>query len=119
MFTAGICTIVTRTLLPVVEQLGAQRLVEPLGRVLGAAVGALQGDAPVGQRRADLDDRAAVAREHPAQGGAGAVHEAEVGHLGDPLELLGLDVDEPGEHRREGDVHPDVDLPELLLDLRR
>ena len=40
----------------------------------------------------------------------------EVGHLGDPLELLGLDVDEPGEHRGEGDVDPDVDLAQLLLD---
>ena len=109
MFTAGICTIVTCTLAALVQQLGAQRLVEALDGVLGAAVRPLQRDAAVGQGRADLDDRAAVARQHPAQGRPGAVDEAEVGHLGDPLELLGLDVDEPGEHRGEGDVDPDVD----------
>ena len=62
VFTAGICTIVTWTLLLVVQQLAAQRLVEALDGVLGAAVRGLQRDAAVGQRRADLDDGAAVAR---------------------------------------------------------
>jgi hypothetical protein len=50
------------------------------------------------------------------RGGSGAVDEAEIGHPGDPLELLGLDVDEAREHRGEGDVDPDVDLAQLLLD---
>ena len=50
-----------------VAQLAAQRLLKALDRVLGAAVRRLQRDAAVGQRRADLDDRAAVARQHPLQ----------------------------------------------------
>jgi len=44
----------------VVQQFDPQRLVEPLDRVLGTAVGTLQRDAAVGQRRADLHDHAAV-----------------------------------------------------------
>ena len=79
MLTAGICTTVTRTLLPLVQQLGAQRLGEPVDRVLGAAVGRLQRDAALAERRADLHDRAAVARPHPGQRGHGAVDVAEVG----------------------------------------
>ena len=100
MFTAGICTIVTWTLLLLVQQLAAQRLVEPLDGVLGAAVRGLQRDAAVGQRRADLHDRAAVARPHPPQRGHRAVDVAEVGHLGDPLELVRADVVETARRPR-------------------
>jgi len=62
-----------------------------------------------------VHDRAAVARQHPAERRPGAVHEAVVVHIGDTSELLGLDVHEPCEHRREGDVHPHVDVTEALL----
>ena len=44
-----------------------------------------------------------------------AVHEAEVGHLGDAPELLRGDLVEGREHRGEGDVDPYVDRPECRL----
>jgi hypothetical protein len=47
------------------------------------------------------------------------VHEAQVGRLRDPGPLLGADLGERREHRREGDVAPDVDGAELVLDARR
>ena len=43
---------------------------------------------------------------------------AEVGDLGDPQELLRRALPQLGEHGGHGDVDPDVDLAELLLDLR-
>jgi hypothetical protein len=61
-----------------VVQVGAERVVEALDGVLGGAVGGLQRDPAVGQRRADLDDGAAVAGPHAGQRGQGAVHVAEV-----------------------------------------
>src|SRR3954451_8017127 len=97
------------------EQLGAERVVEPLDGVLGAAVGGLQRDAAVGERAPDLDDRAAVAGAHPAEGRHRPEHHAVVRHVGDPPELLGLDVPDRGEHRRHGVVHPHVDGAELAF----
>ena len=73
VFTAGICTIVTCTLLLSCSSSARTRLGEPLDRVLRPAVRALQRDAAVGQRRADLHDRAPVPRQHPLQCGLGAV----------------------------------------------
>ena len=94
-----------------VQQLAAQRLVEALDRVLGAAVRRLQRDPAVGQRRPDLDDRAAVAGAHPLQHGHRGVDVAQVADLGGPPVLLRRDVVEPCEDRRERDVDPDVDRP--------
>ena len=44
------------------------------------------------------------------------MHDAQVGHLGDPGVLRGGDVGEGREDGGEGDVDPDVDRPELGLD---
>jgi hypothetical protein len=97
----------------VVHELAAQAVGEPADRVLGAAVGGLQRDPAVGQRRADLDDRPVVARDHPLQGGHRAVHLAEVGHLGRAAELLGRDLVDRREDRGHRVVDPHVDRPEL------
>jgi hypothetical protein len=61
----------------------------------------------------------AVARAHAFQGGHGAVDAAEVGDLGDALELVRLDFmnrREDGHHRV---VDPHVDRPQLFLDRMR
>ena len=87
--------------------------------MLASAVGGLQRNAAGAECRPDLHDDAAVARPHPGQDRHRAVHEPEVGHLGDPPELLGRGLFERGEHRREGHVDPYVDRAEGVLDLRR
>ena len=92
VFTAGSCTIVMCTLLLSCSSSARTDSVNPWMRVLRPAVRALQRDAAVRQRRADLHDRAAVARAHPVQRGLRAVDEPEVAHLGRPLELLGGDL---------------------------
>ena len=55
---------------------------------------------------------------HAPQRGLGAVHGAEVGHLGHAQELLGRHVADLGEDRGHRDVDPDVDRAELGLDAR-
>jgi hypothetical protein len=100
-----------------VEQLAADRLGEAVDGVLGPAVRGLQGDRPVAERGAALDDRAPVAGPHAGQRRHRAVHEPQVAHLGDPAELLRLDLPERREHRGEGDVHPHVDRAEPVLRL--
>jgi hypothetical protein len=59
-----------------------------------------------------------VARPHPGQGRHGAVHETEIGHLGDPPELLRGRLRERGEHRGERHVDPHVDRAERVFYLR-
>jgi len=91
------------------QKLAAQRFGESLNRVLGTAVRGLQGNAAVGERRADLDDRPAVPREHAAQGRQSAMHVSQVSHFGDPAELGGrrfLDGRKDGHHSV---VDPNVD----------
>ena len=100
-----------------VQQLTAQRGGEPVDGVLGPAIGGLQRDAALAERRPDLDDHAAIPRPHPGQRSHRAVHEPQVAHLGDPPELFGGDLGEWREHRGERHVHPYVDRPEGLLDL--
>jgi hypothetical protein len=99
----------------VVLDLGDHRLGEALARVLRAAVRRLERDAPERERRAHLDDRAAVALRHPFQGRARAPDHAVVGHVGRASVLVRLDVEELGVDRRHRVVDPDVDRPELAL----
>ena len=100
----------------VVQQFAAQRLVETLDGVFGAAVRGLQRDAAVGQRGADLHDRAPVAGLHVLQGGHGAVDVAEVADLGHAPVLRRGDLVERGEHGGERDVDPHVDRADVGLD---
>ena len=84
--------------------------------MLARAVGGLERDAAVGQRAADLDDVAAVAREHALERGQRAVDVAEIADLGHALELGGGHVAHEGEDAGHGDVDPDVDRAQLALD---
>ena len=102
---------------PLVQQLAPDRLGEPVDGVLGAAVGGLQRDRPVAEGGADLDDRAAVPWPHPRKRDHRAVHEPQVADLGDPPELIRLDLPERREDRGERHVHPDVDRAEPVLRL--
>jgi hypothetical protein len=83
--------------------------------MLGGAVGRLQRDAAIGERGADLHDRAAVARQHACQRRQRPVNDAKIGDVGDALVLVGrhlLHRREDAEHRV---VHPDVDRAECVL----
>ena len=98
-----------------VKQLGAERLEEALDCVLCAAVGRLQRNPAVGKCGADEDDRAAIPRAHPTDGGHRAPNRAEIGHLGRTPVLVRLDFVQRREDRRHRIVDPDVDRPELGL----
>ena len=99
----------------VVADLGDHRLREALARVLRAAVGRLERDAAEGERRADLDDRAAVPLRHPPQRGLRPPDHAVVGDVGGAPILVRLDVEELRIDRRHRIVDPDVDGAELAL----
>jgi len=100
----------------IVDQLAANRLGEALDRVLGGAVGRLQGDATIRQRRANLDDRATVARQHPLQRCQRSVDETEIGHLGDAAVVGGHHLSGGREDGAEGVVNPHVNRAKFLLD---
>ena len=77
-----------------VHQLATQGRGEAVDGVLGSAVSGLKGDASLAEGGPHLDDGPMVAGPHPLEGNPGAVHVPEVAHLGDPGELLRLDVPE-------------------------
>jgi hypothetical protein len=86
------------------QELAAQRLGEPVDRMLASAISGLQRNAAFAKGRADLNDDAVVARPHPAQSRHGAVHEPQVCHVGDAPEFLRRGLREWGEHRSERHV---------------
>ena len=98
-----------------VQQLRPNRFEEPFHRMLRAAIRSLERDAPVCEGRADLDDRSAVARQHPLERRLCSPDGAEIGDIGRPLELFGLDVLEKREHGGHCVVDPDIDLSERFL----
>ena len=69
MFTAGICTIVTCTLLLSCSSSQRSDSWKPWMACLAPQYADLQRDAAVGQRGTDLHDRAPVARVHLPQRG--------------------------------------------------
>jgi len=99
-----------------VQQFAAQRLVEALDGMFGAAVRRLQRNAAVGERGSDLDDGAAVPGLHLGQHGHRRVHVSQVADLGDPPVLLRSDLVERREDGRERDIHPHIDGTQLRLD---
>jgi hypothetical protein len=101
-----------------VLELGAERLEEPLQGVLGAAVRRLEGDAAVGERGSDLDDRPPVPRHHPAQGRHRPPDRAEIRDLGHPAVLLRRRLGHRRQHGGHRVRHPHVDRAERRLDLR-
>ena len=101
----------------VVQQLAAHGVDEALDRVLGPAIGRLQRDSAVGERRSDQHDRAFVARKHALQRRPRAVDLAEIGDLSDPLIFFRRHIHEAGEDAGEGVVDPYVDGAEFAFDL--
>ena len=83
----------------VVNQLAAQRVVKALHCVLRRAIRRLQRNAAVGERGADLHDRAAVARLHPTQRRERSPDVSEVGDLGDAPIFVRLHLHDRREHR--------------------
>ena len=51
----------------IMDQLAAQRLSEALNSMFGSTIGGLQGNAPIGKSRADLDDSSLIAWQHTMQ----------------------------------------------------
>ncbi len=98
-------------------QLGPHGVREAADRVLRAAVGRLERNRLVGQRRSDLNQHAAVARPHPLQRGVCAVHGAEISVGRDFGEVRGRHLREAAEHGRHRIVDPDVDRSDVALDL--
>ena len=101
------------------QQFAPQSFMEALDGVLGTAVRGLERNAAIGQRRADVDDRARVAGHHSAKGGHRPVHITQIVHVSDPFVFGCIDVGELGEHRGERHVHPDFDRSERLLGTSR
>src|SRR2546423_135599 len=89
-----------------------------LHRVLCRAVGRLQGDPAVRERRADLNDRATIARLHPPQCCQRAPYIAEVGYVGDATIIVRRHFHYRREDGEHGVVDPDVDWSEHALDFR-
>ena len=79
------------------------------------AVGGLQRNAAVGQRRADLHDRSAIARFHAAECSEGTVDRTKICNVGDALKFLRRHLDRGREHRDHGIVDPNVDRAESIL----
>src|SRR5438874_4702039 len=84
--------------------------------MLGRAISRLEWNASIGQSRADLDNRAAIARQHALQNRESTIHNAEIGDFGDPFVLLWFHLLDWRENRSHSIVHPDVDRSQFLLD---
>ncbi len=102
--------------MPIVNQLGAERIREARDGMLRAAIGRLQGNRTVGERRSDLDDSSRIAGQHAAQRGHGSIDRAEIRDFGGTLELRRRDVRDSRKDRRHRIVYPHVDRPELVFD---
>src|SRR5437867_12079150 len=84
--------------------------------MLGRAISRLEWNASVGQSRADLDNRAAIARQHALQSRESAIHNTEIGDFGDPFVLLWFHLLDWRENRSHSIVHPDIDRSQFLFD---
>jgi hypothetical protein len=103
---------------PLGDQLGAERVGKAADRMFGAAIGRLQRNAAIGERRAHLDDPPRFPRAHRFQRRHRAVDKAEVADLGHSADLGRAHVDDAREHRLHRVVDPNVDRPEPLLEPR-
>jgi len=100
----------------VMNQFGAKRFCEALNGVFRRTVRGLQWNRPVGQRRSNLHDDAAIARDHTTQCGQCPVHISQVGDLGDPAILSRCHLKRRREDRHHRVIDPDVDGPQFPLD---
>lgn len=104
---------------PLVEELSADRIDDAVEGVLRSAVRGLNRDAPVGESRAHLHNRATIAGPEAAERGLKAPDRTEVGHVGHASELVRGQLPQGGVDGDHGVVDPDVELSQLLLDLPR
>jgi len=75
----------------IVNEFRTQRVGKAPNGMFRAAVGRLQGNRPIGERGAYLNDSSPVARMHPPECGHRAIHRSEICDFCRPLELLGRD----------------------------
>ena len=99
------------------HQLGTHRIGKPADRRFGPAVGGLQRNGTVGQRGPYLNNHAPVARNHKLKRRAGAVHVAEVCHLGHAPKLVRRKGTKRCQHGPHGVVDPDINRTETILNL--
>jgi hypothetical protein len=86
------------------QKFGAEGIGEAADRELGAAIRRLNGDGPIGKRRAERHNRAPVSGNHALQCRHRAVDGSPVGDLCRPLELLDGDLGERSEDGSHGIV---------------
>src|SRR5207249_4618874 len=84
--------------------------------MLGRAISRLEWNASIGQSRADLDNRAAIARQHALQSRESAIHNTEIGDFGDPFVLLWFHLLDRRKDRGHSIVYPNVDRSQLRFD---
>jgi hypothetical protein len=100
------------------SELGANRLAKATYSMLGAGVGGHQWHSVVGDRRAHIDDDAAVARQHALQRYACAIDGTQISDIGYTPKLVGRGVEESTESRVPRAIHPHIDRAKLPLELR-
>ena len=98
-------------------QFRAQRISKTAHRRLGSAIGRLQGNGAIGQRRSNLYNRAMVLRAHMLQSGQRAIDLTQIGHLGNALEFSRRDVPYATENGRHRVVDPQIDMSPTRNDL--
>ncbi|MNC34190.1 hypothetical protein D3C75_826140 [compost metagenome] len=97
-----------------VHQLGTQRIRKAADRRLGPAVGRLQRNGAIGQRRSHLNNHPAIPGRHQRQRGASAVDAAKIGDVRHPAKLVVGQRVKRCQHRAHRIVDPHIDLPQLL-----
>ena len=103
----------------VVDHFGAQRIDEATNRRFAATIDRLEWHRAVGQGRTDADDGAAIALPHPFERRHHAMHLTEIGYRGAALDLFSGQLRDRREDGRHRDIDPDLDRPELGLDVAR
>src|SRR5215472_17028663 len=100
----------------VMDQLGADGIGKAAHRVFRAAIGRLQRDRPVGERRANIDDGAMVTLTHARQCCHRPVDLAEIGDFSGATKLLRSDPIDWRKYRRHRIVDPNIDRSQLGFD---
>ncbi len=102
-----------------VRQFGTYAVGKTAHGSLGAGVGCQERQAVIGNGRAHIDDRAAVARHHTAERHAGAIDRPTVSHIRHTVELARRHVNKPAIDAIAGAVDPGGARSERALDIRR
>src|SRR5580658_9758391 len=100
----------------IVPELAAHRLGEAADRIFRPRIRRKQRQSVIDHGRADIDHGALIARDHPLQGDARAVHHAEIGHGGDTEEFRFGHGEEGAVDAVAGAVYPNIDRTQGVLD---